>query len=401
LKVDCEAIAVLSNSPRPHMKHMLTENQRLRRGAGLRKFRSPASRSALKSPHRWTDENSLLSDCIQCVPDPLLITDLSARVVLFNTAAQVYFSAFTSDSLIGKWVPDLLRGCMRSDFTGPAFLQDDLQPDRQPLICDAVDPAFRHIQLHCSSLIRHTFPHHAGWVFRIADRSHTQDCDQLKDEDIRFLVHDLRAPLSNIISLVELERAQQTSSAPFLAALEAQAERGLSLSKHFLQASKAVAMHSHATATNLSSLLAESMAASQARAVRKKIRLQLDGTPPTPPMAQVDADLIRRAFDNVLDNAIKYSPSSSVVRCSIVNLHGELQVEFSDQGIGLTGTQSKGLFQPFSRLHQTDLPATPGFGLGLAFVQRAVTASGGRVEVESNQDGGTVFRLIFPGAKQE
>lgn len=342
------------------------------------------------------NDHFFLSGCIECFPHPFLAVDLSAHVVLANTAAHTYFSAFTTQHLLGTSISSLFQDHLRTDFTGPAFLGNDLHACTQSSVCEAVNPANHIVRLTCSRLKLETFPHHAGWIIQIADPYQENNRNTLKVEDIQFLVHDLRAPLSNIVSLIELERAQRTSSSSFLAALEAQADHGLALSQHFLQMAKSESERIDSPAVDLSDLLRKSLSHLQLRAEQKQIHLQLERLPPALPFSCGDAGLIRRAFDNILDNAIKYSPPASTVRCAISATDEGWSVEFSDQGAGLTPSQIEDLFQPFARFHQATHPESHGFGLGLAFVQRVMTACGGRVEVDRTTQNGSKFLLIFP-----
>jgi PAS domain S-box-containing protein len=115
------------------------------------------------------------------------------------------------------------------------------------------------------------------------------------------------------------------------------------------------------------------------------------------PFVKADNTRIERILDNLIDNAIKYSPNGSDVVVSASEKDGHVQVSVSDQGIGISEADRDRLFQPFSRLDM-DAPssAIKGVGLGLVVCRRLVEAHGGRIWVESEPGKGSTFRFALP-----
>jgi PAS domain S-box-containing protein len=118
---------------------------------------------------------------------------------------------------------------------------------------------------------------------------------------------------------------------------------------------------------------------------------------PTLPSVNADNTRLERILDNLIDNAIKYSPSGGEVIVSASEKDGHIQVSVSDQGIGISEADRNRLFQPFSRLDM-DAPssAIKGVGLGLVVCRRLVEAHGGRIWVESEPGKGSTFRFTLP-----
>ncbi len=116
-------------------------------------------------------------------------------------------------------------------------------------------------------------------------------------------------------------------------------------------------------------------------------------------LAQVPADQTRieRILDNLIDNAVKYSPNGGEIAVSARQRANEVVVSVSDQGIGIAAEDSRKLFQPFGRLNAA-VPGTAlkGLGLGLVVCKRLVEAHGGRIWVESEPGKGSTFSFALP-----
>ena len=124
-------------------------------------------------------------------------------------------------------------------------------------------------------------------------------------------------------------------------------------------------------------------------------KLELDLAPSLPDIV-ADAMMVRRVINNLLDNARKYSDEDSVVILRARGGDDELQVEVSDQGIGIADDDIERVFQPFFRADQSRTRATGGVGLGLALSRHIVEAHGGTITIESQPDRGTTVRVCLP-----
>ena len=109
---------------------------------------------------------------------------------------------------------------------------------------------------------------------------------------------------------------------------------------------------------------------------------------------QADARLMGHIFNNLLNNAAKYSPSGSTIHFSVRNGGGDLRFDVRDEGIGIPAEDQKRLFKPFYRA--SNVGAINGSGLGLAVVKVCVEAHGGSLEVHSSASTGTTFTIFLP-----
>ena len=123
-------------------------------------------------------------------------------------------------------------------------------------------------------------------------------------------------------------------------------------------------------------------------------RLQLTCTVAPDLTLNADESLLSAAFENLISNAIKYSPSATKVFIHVAIVEGQLAFTISDKGRGIPQKQQAKVFSAFFRA--SNVGVTPGTGLGLAIVKRAVDSHHGRIEFHSAEGTGTTFQLYFP-----
>lgn len=112
------------------------------------------------------------------------------------------------------------------------------------------------------------------------------------------------------------------------------------------------------------------------------------------PELEADPEMLRRAIDNVLDNAAKYSDAAVSLHAAVVD--GVLRVRAEDRGAGIDPADQARLFTPFFRADHSRSRATGGVGLGLALSRRILEAHGGTISLESKVGQGTVVTLTVP-----
>ena len=118
--------------------------------------------------------------------------------------------------------------------------------------------------------------------------------------------------------------------------------------------------------------------------------IQADG----PVMVSADRELLRRVLDNLITNAVKFTPKQGRITVSLKPAGPDLRVEVVDQGPGISAEKQARLFTKFGQLEASE--AKRGFGLGLAFVRLAIEAHGGQVGVSSQPGQGSTFWFTLP-----
>ncbi len=110
----------------------------------------------------------------------------------------------------------------------------------------------------------------------------------------------------------------------------------------------------------------------------------------------VDAMLVRRALENVLENAQKYSPAGEPVRTAVLGIEGAFVIQVADRGFGIGPADLSRVFSPFFRADRSRARKTGGVGLGLALAKRVIEAHGGTITLASQLDVGTTVTITLP-----
>ena len=149
----------------------------------------------------------------------------------------------------------------------------------------------------------------------------------------------------------------------------------------------------------LERLVADVVVHANDRAVRKGLTLSYDGTSDSRSVVVGDASLLRQLFSNLIDNAIKFTESGTiVVRTS--GTESEAIVEVLDSGVGIDPAVAEQLFDRFFRSDASHSRTIEGTGLGLAIVRSIARVHGGRVTAAPRPEGGSVFRVVLPTARE-
>ncbi len=211
--------------------------------------------------------------------------------------------------------------------------------------------------------------------------------------------HELRSPLSNLRGTVEVALRRPRTDDDYRETLQVsltEIERLSRLVAALLRLSRADAggFNRPFESCDLCEIAAQSVTAHAARVTENDVRLSLDA--PENVRVLGDADRLREVMDNLLDNALRYAPTSSHVAV-IILLDGEnclLNVE--DSGPGLNEADFERVFDRFYRADVSRDRKSGGMGLGLAIVKAIVESHGGTVNARNRGEGGAIFSVRLP-----
>lgn len=220
---------------------------------------------------------------------------------------------------------------------------------------------------------------------------------QKREETLRFLSHDMRAPQSAILAMIEmhLRHPGEIPDAELLERIRQRASDTLDLMDAFVHLEHAEVSTLDLRSIELGDLVHEACDACWELARRRHIHVEVEDAPE---LAWVEGDrrLLRRVLQNLLDNALKYSPDHTVITCRVQREGDQWQVRVEDQGRGIPVDQLEHIFESFTRVAADTPGNASGAGLGLAFVRATARRHGGTVFARSQPGIGSTFILSLP-----
>ena len=219
-----------------------------------------------------------------------------------------------------------------------------------------------------------------------------------KTEFLGIAAHDLKNPLSTIIVGAQILQTPAGSTQIQRTAenIAGAGQRMLDLITNLLDAN-AIEQGRYATnleRCDLGALVARSVENNRAHAARKQITLAVaaDGEA----WARADADATVQILDNLISNAVKYSPTKSTVRIRALTGSAGVEVAVQDEGPGISEADRKKMFGKFTRLSARPTGGESSNGLGLSIVKRLAETMSGSVECQSELGAGSTFILHLP-----
>ena len=227
--------------------------------------------------------------------------------------------------------------------------------------------------------------------------------DAIKNRFLGMVAHDLRNPIASIQMSAELLAdpiaslgAEERSA--FLSDINRQAGYMVELIDDLLDVTKIESgrLDLHWESIDLGEFLEDTVRRHTNLAARKGTQVVL--TDGYNGVVQVDRKRLRQVLDNLISNAVKFSPAGSTVEVTHRREGGSWTVEVKDQGPGLTDIDRKTLFEDFATLSAKPTGGENSTGLGMAITRRAVEAHGGEIGVDSQPGRGSTFWFTIPGA---
>ncbi|WP_337248055.1 sensor histidine kinase [Pseudarthrobacter sp. ATCC 49987] len=223
------------------------------------------------------------------------------------------------------------------------------------------------------------------------------DALAVKDDVLSTVSHEFRTPLTSIIGNLDLalgdSAALSTTTVRRIEVAQRNAERLLALVSDLLMSANST-VHVHPRRTDLASLVEASLGSAQAHAQASRVSLSMDL--PDPLWAHVDPLRISQALDNLVSNAIKYSPDGGSVHISASTEGDRVLLRVEDAGMGMTAADAKRVFTRFFRSPAVREGSIPGAGLGLSITKAIVERHGGSISCSTRPGRGSTFTLELP-----
>jgi len=240
-----------------------------------------------------------------------------------------------------------------------------------------------------------------GVYLTLRDASREIELSKLKSDFVSRVSHELKTPIALIRMFAEtlsMGRVKDPDKVKeYYNIITRESDRLGQLVNNLLDFSRIEAKRKtyEFAMENLSEVVSETIASYLPELESKGFEVHLDIRDGLP-SCLADRSAIAQCVVNLISNAIKYSDATKEITIRVCQEDGNAIIEVSDKGIGMDEGEMKRAFERFYRGSDPRVLSTRGAGLGLAIVKHAIEAHGGRVEVASQKDRGSTFRLIIP-----
>ena len=244
-----------------------------------------------------------------------------------------------------------------------------------------------------------------GYIFVATDVTQALEVARLKDEFVGLISHELRTPLSSILGYLELMRDDDEAplsgeQLQYLGVAERNAHRLLRLVGDLLFTAQVGSgkFPLDISPVSLNDVVMAAVLSAQPVANAAGVTLILD-CPADPIIVRGDTVRLGQGCDNLISNALKFTPRGGVVTVSLSSESDAGIIVVRDTGIGIPASELDQLYARFFRASTATRNAVPGVGLGLTITKAIVTAHGGELDVESEEGVGTAFIMSLPISK--
>ncbi len=351
-------------------------------------------------------QNKRLSLAVEASTNGIAVTDLHGSIQYVN-AAWTVLNGYSSEEALGK---------------NPSMLQSGKSPKEKYL--EMWEALKRGVAYTTESIINRrkdgseydcrlsVYPIKekgltVGYVGIQQNISHRKEVDRMKTEFISMASHQLRTPLSAMRWFGELlldkkagELNQQQRE--LVQNFYDSTLRMISLVNALLNISRLESgrMIVEPQPSAMKPLVDTVLTELQARIDAKKIKLETD-IDANLPIINIDPQLVREVYSNLLTNAVKYTPEGGTIKLVIALSGDTIKSTITDSGVGIPKAEQSKVFSKFFRAKNVTSLETDGTGLGLYLVQTIVNSSQGKIGFESEEGKGTSFWFTLPKSGME
>jgi len=356
----------------------------------------------LKGAEKQLERNGmLLSGLIDATVDGICLTDKNGEILIANRPLR-----------------RLVRG-LEMPNEGPiherllAIADRTTEPERyaqrmRELADDPFSPSFDEFEVASDERDFQGFTapvigdddEYLGRVWTLRDVTEQRQLDRLRDTLIATVSHELRTPLTSIIGYLELlGTGPEQLNAEDAGYVEVVARNALRL-RHmvedllFLAQLDAGGFSLDFGDANLVELAGEAIEAARPAAEAKKLQLTLEHDQPL--IVRADRNRLGQALDNLISNAIKFTPEGGTVKVVIEDRDTTCSLHVTDTGCGIPVSEQPRLFERFFRSATAGASNVPGTGLGLTITKTIVESHGGTIGYDSTDGKGTTFTISLP-----
>lgn len=352
-----------------------------------------------ESQESTESERQRLDGVLRHMTDGVIATDRRGNILLINESALTLLSA-QQQNVIGRSVIKLLE--LQETHTITDLLSDDNE-----IILRREEGGMLSILKGEISVIRRETGFITGLVCVLTDVTEQEKTEQERRDFVSNVSHELRTPLTSMKSYTEalIDGAWKDHDiAPrFLSVIQSETDRMMRMIGNLLDLSKIdggqIKLEAEYIDFNriVGHILerAEFTLKNETSQNKKKYIIRRDFTT-RDIYLELDQDRITQVIENILNNAIKYSPDGGVITVKIEDLHDRVVFSVADQGLGIPQKDLPHLFDRFYRVDKARSREQGGTGLGLAISKEIIEMHGGKIWAKSSENKGSTFYFELP-----
>ncbi|MDE1548490.1 cell wall metabolism sensor histidine kinase WalK [Jeotgalibaca caeni] len=345
-------------------------------------------------------ERQRLDSVLKHMSEGVLATDRRGKVIIINTRA-LDLLGMSQEEAVGKSIMKVLRLGSKFSFRQLLETTDDLilnYEDKESKETNILQGKFSIIQRETGFI--------SGLVCVLSDITEQEKVEQERRNFVSNVSHELRTPLTSIKSYVEsLQEGawKDESIAPnFLQVISTETNRMTRMIGDLLNLSRMdqgrMQLELEYVSMNalFSHILDRFDMMLQAEEYRdKNYKIIRDFTQRTL-WVDIDQDKMTQVIDNILNNALKYSPDGGAITCRLMETHNSVVISITDEGLGIPRKDLQHVFERFYRVDKARARSMGGTGLGLAISKEVLTLHGGRIWATSVENKGSTFFISLP-----
>ncbi|KSU59070.1 PAS domain-containing sensor histidine kinase [[Bacillus] enclensis] len=344
-------------------------------------------------------ERRKLSSVLSYMTDGVIATDRKGRVILINDPAVEMLNV-SRETVLSQPIVALLG--LDEEYTF-----EDLSNEQDSIILDYSTKEKPYILRANFSIIQKETGFVNGLITVLHDITEQEKIDLERREFVANVSHELRTPLTTMRSYLEAlaEGAWQDEEiAPqFLNVTQTETERMIRLVNDLLQLSKMDSKDYRFNKDWIDFILLFHRIIDRFE-MTKNLNVTFERYLPDQAMfVEIDTDKITQVLDNIISNALKYSPEGGTITFNVKENNGFIEISVSDQGLGIPKENLDKVFERFYRVDKARSRQMGGTGLGLAIAKEMITAHGGDIWATSVEGKGTTitFTLPFDSAQED
>jgi two-component system, OmpR family, sensor histidine kinase VicK len=337
-------------------------------------------------------ERRKLSSVLSYMTDGVIATDRKGRVILINDPAVEMLNV-SRETVLSQPIVSLLG--LDEEYTF-----EDLSNEQDSIILDYSTKEKPYILRANFSIIQKETGFVNGLITVLHDITEQEKIDLERREFVANVSHELRTPLTTMRSYLEAlaEGAWQDEEiAPqFLNVTQTETERMIRLVNDLLQLSKMDSKDYRFNKDWVDFILFFHRIIDRFE-MTKNLNVTFERYLPDEAMfVEIDQDKITQVLDNIISNALKYSPEGGTITFNVKENNGFIEISVSDQGLGIPKENLDKIFERFYRVDKARSRQMGGTGLGLAIAKEMISAHGGDVWATSVDGKGTTITFTLP-----